>query len=176
MALKELKEKVRHLMPWNWGKKPVRVQGGEGRSLPAARDEFSPLFGEFLDRAFGRHWPALSPPIDLLGGDWPRVDLEETDREFTVTAEVPGMAADDIDVFLTDRSLTIQGAKQANREHRKGNYHLVETYSGSFHRTIPLPADVDVGRVEAHHKNGQLAITLPKTRAGRAATKRIEVK
>ncbi len=182
MTLKELTERAKGLMPRNWGKRPVRVRDERrsDASLPTLRDPFGMLdewFDRFLDGRFGESLLApLAEPESLLGTAWPRVDLAETDNDVKITAEVPGMEADDLEVSLADHSLTIRGSKTTEREQRKKDYHLMETYSGSFHRTIPLPVEVDADGVEAYCRNGQLTITLPKTDAGRRATRHIEVK
>ncbi|MBS3820808.1 MAG: Hsp20 family protein [Bacteroidetes bacterium] len=184
MTVKDLTQKAKELIPWNWGKRPVRVQDNRSRrdgSLPALRDDFHRLFDDmfedFLGRRFGEGLLApFGEPGSLLDTGWPRVDLEETDDAFKVTAEVPGMEADDVEVTVGDSSLTIRGSKTTEREEKKKDYHLMETYSGSFHRTVPLPVEVNADGVEAHCKNGQLTVTVPKTEAGRKAAKRIEVK
>jgi HSP20 family protein len=181
MALQKLTRKAKDLVPMNWGKRPVRVRDESREPLPASTNEFrrmfDGLFEDFFSRRFGENW--LSPPTEPLAGfdvGWPRIDLEETEKEFKVTAEVPGMEAENIDVTLGDHSLIIRGSKTSDREERNKGYRLKETFSGSFYRTIPLSAEVDRERVEANCKNGQLRLSLPKTADGRAAAKKIEVK
>ncbi|MCX5685321.1 MAG: Hsp20/alpha crystallin family protein [Planctomycetota bacterium] len=111
-----------------------------------------------------------------MGSSWPRIDLEETDDEVVVTADVPSLEAEDIEVTLGESSLTIKGAKTTELEERKRDYNMMETHSGSFYRTIQLPAEVNADRVEARCRNGRLKVTLPKTEAGGHARRRIEVK
>ncbi|MCD6365780.1 MAG: Hsp20/alpha crystallin family protein [Planctomycetes bacterium] len=182
MTVKDLTQRAKELMPWNWGKRPVRIRDERNESkLPARREDirslFEEMFDDFLGWRFGDRWPApLARTTDLLGTDWPRVDLEETDDAFKVTAEVPGMEADDVEVTLGDGSLTIRGSKRTEREEKKKDYHLMETYSGSFHRTILLPVEVNADGVQAHCRNGQLTVTVPKSKADRKAVKQIEVK
>lgn len=182
MTVKDLTQRAKELMPWNWGKRPVRVHDQRRESeLPARREDvrslFEDMFEDFFGRRFGDRWLApLAGTTDLLGTDWPRVDLEEKDDAFKITAEVPGMEAEDVEVTVGDNSLTIRGSKTTEREEKKKDYHLMETYSGSFHRTIPLPVEVNADGVEAHCRNGQLTVTIPKSEAGRKAAKQIEVK
>jgi HSP20 family protein len=181
MALNDLKEKAKDLIPWNWGKEAVQVRDARNQSLPTLRSEFTRRFEDMFDSLFGRRLgdDLLGPfggPSELLGTGWPRIDLEETDNEFKVTAEVPGMDADDVEVTINNRSLTIKGSKSTHREDHEKGYRMMETYSGLFHRTIPLPMEVQVGGVEAHCKNGQLTIMLPKTETGRESIKKIEIK
>jgi len=182
MTVRDLTQRAKELMPWNWGKRPVRVRDQRRESkLPVRREDgrslFEDMFEDFFGRRFGESWLApLAGTTDLLGTDWPRVDLEETDDAFKVSAEVPGMEADDVEVTVGDNSLTIRGSKTTEREEKKKDYHLMETYSGSFHRTIPLPVEVNADGVEAHCRSGQLTVTIPKSEARRRAVKQIEVK
>jgi HSP20 family protein len=181
MALKKLAEKAKEMMPLNWGKHPVRVQDEARQSLPVAPNDmqrmFDGIFEDFFSRRFGENWLApFTEPLGRFGESLPRIDLEETDRELQVTAEVPGMEAEDIDVTIGDRCVIIRGSKSSEREDSKKGYHMKEIRSGSFYRSIPLPIAVDRDGVEAHCKNGQLRLTLPKTDAGRIAVKKIEVK
>ncbi len=181
MALKKLTKKARALMPPNWGKHPVRVQDEARQSLPASPNDmhriFDGIFEDFFSRRFGENWLApFAEPLGRFGESLPRIDLEETDREFNVTAEVPGMEAEDIDVTIGDRCVIIRGSKSGEREESNEGYHLKEIHSGSFYRSIPLPIEVDRNGVEAYCKNGQLRLTLPKTEAGRVAVKKIEVR
>jgi len=181
MALKKLTEKARELMPLNWGKRPVRVHDEARRPLPAATNDmqrmFDGFFEDFFARRFGENWLApFAEPLGRFGETMPRIDLEETDREFKITAEVPGLEAEDIDVTLGDHCVIIRGFRSDEHEENKKGYHVKEIHSGSFYRSIPLPIEVDRDGVEAYCKNGQLRLTLPKSEAGRVAVKKIEVK
>jgi len=182
MALKDLTEKARELMPWNWGKRPVRVRDERTKAgLPAVGEDFHCMFENlfedfFVHRFADRSLAPFAEPTRSFGTDWPRVDLEETDRQFELTAEVPGMDADDLKVTVDNNRLTIEGSKTTRREQRERDCHLMETHSGSFRRIIPLPLEVSQDGVEAHCKNGQLTVILPKTAASRSSAKRIELK
>jgi len=181
MTFKNLAEKANGLMPWNWGKQPVRVRDERDEITLARREDMGSVFDEFfeslLPRRFGGGRLASSArPMAMFESSWPRIDLEETDSAFKMTAEVPGMEANDVEVTIGDRSLTIRGSKTTRNEDRRKDYHVMETYSGSFHRTVPLTAGVDADGVEAHCRNGQLTVTVPKVAAGNQAAKRIEVK
>ena len=103
----------------------------------------------------------------------PRVDVSETDREYEVTAELPGLEEKDVEVLLDQNLLTLKGEKRAEREEKDKNYYLAERSFGSFRRTIPLPVEIEQDKVEANFKNGVLTIRLPK--AGPAQAKRIQV-
>lgn len=181
MALKKLTEKARELMPLNWGKRPVRVHDEARPSFSTSPYDMhrmvDSVFEDFFSRRFGENWLApFTEPLGRFGEGLPRIDLEETDREFKVTAEVPGMEAEDIDVTIGDRCVIIRGSRSGEREENNKGYHVKEIHSGSFYRSIPLPLEVDRNGVEAWCRNGQLRLSLPKTEAGRVTVKKVEVK
>jgi len=106
-------------------------------------------------------------------GDWmPVVDIDETDDDFTVKAELPGVEKDDVDVNIENGILTIRGEKKTEIEDKK--HHRVECSYGSFVRSFTLPQAVDAEKVEANYNNGVLNLTIPK--AEEAKPKKIEVK
>ncbi len=106
----------------------------------------------------------------------PSVDVVDTGKELAITAELPGMSEDDIDVSLGKNNLTIKGEKKAEREDKGTGYHLVERSYGSFTRSIALPVEVNVDKVKATFKNGILSITLPKAEEVLKGTKKIPIK
>lgn len=111
-------------------------------------------------------------------GDWaPRLDVAEDEKELHVIAEIPGMEQKDLDVYITDHDITIKGEKKEEREERRKNYYRRERSFGTFHRTIPIPAEIEVDKATALFKNGVLNITLPKTAAAqKKAPRKIELK
>ena len=90
----------------------------------------------------------------------PAVDLCETATAFVVTAELPGIARDQIQISVRDGRLTLQGKRDARVacEH----YHQVERGHGEFSRTFPLPPHVDADRIVAEMSAGVLTVTVPK--------------
>jgi HSP20 family protein len=154
--------------------------GRERRGLPTRRSgdvmegfqrEMNRLFDDFFRNPApfgGAQWP--------LGGAMPRVDVEETDTEYQVSAELPGIDEKDVNLTLTDNVLMIRGEKKAEREEKEKNYYVSERSFGSFQRAIPLPTEVAADKVEASFKNGVLTVRLPKTPEAEAKTRRIEVK
>lgn len=129
-------------------------------------DEFFGDFGLAPFRSLEERLPSFSP----------RVDVSETDAEVKVTAELPGLDEKDIEVTLEDEALTIKGEKKDEREEKtEQSYHIERTY-GSFHRVIPLPAQVETGKVKAGFKKGVLTITLPKTAPQKASGRKIEIR
>ena len=112
----------------------------------------------------------------LFGGDGefvPAFDITETDNEYTITGEIPGVEAKDLDVALTDGTLMVKGEKKREQEEKSEHFYRVEREYGSFRRGFCLPDDVKTDELKAVYKDGILRITIPK---GEIMTKKIEVK
>jgi len=115
----------------------------------------------------------------LVGSDapgWtPPVDLYETTSDFVLTAELPGLARDQIDIHAEDTRIVIRGARSVgpDRDIPCEQFHRVERGHGRFSRAFSLPEPIDVDAVTADLKDGILTVTIPKV-AGRGA-RRIDV-
>lgn len=159
---------ISDLIPWR--KRRGRRESGD--RLPAereARDMFRDVFEDFfrdLDRA-----PAFRGGGSRLA---PAVDVSETDEDYRVSVELPGISKDDIEVTVDQGRLNIQGEKKEEEREEEEDYLRVERSYGSFSRSIPLPSSVDEDNIEASYDEGVLSCRLPKT--GEARGKRIEVK
>jgi HSP20 family protein len=92
----------------------------------------------------------------------PRVDVEETDKEILVKADLPGVDPKAVEISVENGVLTVRGEKKEEREERKKNYHRVERFAGSFYRAIPLPPGADPEKVTASSSNGVVTVTIPK--------------
>ncbi len=182
----EVGDKVSKWMPWNWGKTelPVRSTRPPQRSpnptdLVTLRDELEGLRRLISDSFPGFGRPALfggSGPIsDLLSTSWPVVDLEEEDDRYVVKADLPGVDESDLDVSIDEHTLTIRGEKKEHRESNRRGVHRVESYCGSFHRSIPLPAAVNPDAAKANYQRGQLVVKLPKADPSVVTRRRITV-
>ena len=104
----------------------------------------------------------------------PKVDVIDRDAEVVVRAEVPGFEREDLEVSVTDHSVTIKGEHRQEHKAEEGEYFRSEISTGSFSRTVPLPSDIDTEGGEASFKNGILELVLPKLK--RASRRNIEVK
>jgi HSP20 family protein len=104
------------------------------------------------------------------------LNVAETDKEIEVTADVPGMEPKDIKVELRDGMLTIKGERQAEKDDKGKDYHLVERSYGMFERAVMLPAEVDVEKVAASFDKGVLTVSLPKKPGAADNARKIEVK
>ena len=105
----------------------------------------------------------------------PRVDVSESDDAIEITAELPGVKEDDMDVSVSSNVVTIKGEKSASKEEEKKNYHLVERSYGSFARAIPLPFEINADNVVADFKNGVLTLTVKKPPEAVKEIKKIKV-
>jgi HSP20 family protein len=139
--------------------------------------ERPPLFRNSLAR-FEREMENLMGGMVGRSGDWeglePRMNLAETEKEFEVTAELPGLKPEEVKVEVKNRELWISGERKEEKEEKGKTWHRMERRYGEFRRVMPLPAAVDEAKVEAKVENGVLKVVLPKTEA--AKPRHIEVK
>ena len=91
----------------------------------------------------------------------PSMDVIENEHEFTITFELPGLEQDDVDISIASNVLTVKGEKKEEKVAEKGKYYRRESWSGSFQRTISLPATADAGKINAELKKGILRISVP---------------
>jgi HSP20 family protein len=138
-------------------------------------------FRDELDRVFDRFNQSL--PLPFFGGfgaaaapKLPSVDIAEDDKAYTVTAELPGMTAEDVDVAVKDGCLVLKGEKSSEHKTDDKTFHLSECTYGAFERSFYLPEGVDQETITASVAKGVLTVTLPKTAPVPEQTKKIEVK
>ena len=104
----------------------------------------------------------------------PAVDIKETEDEYTITAELPGIKKEDVHIELKNGLLTISGERKFEHEEKKENYTRIERSYGAFRRTFNVPEHVKEDKIEAIYKDGLLTVKLPKGEA--VKPKEIEVK
>jgi len=92
----------------------------------------------------------------------PAVDIQETDQELVVKADVPDMEMKDIDVRMENGTLTLRGERKFESQKTEGGWHRLERSYGTFERAFTLPETVNPEGVKADYKNGVLTVTLPK--------------
>jgi HSP20 family protein len=108
-------------------------------------------------------------------GDLPVLaDMVESDDSIVISADLPGLKPDDVDISITDSTLTIKGEYRAEEEGERGDVHFKERRYGKFRRSFALPVGVDVDATEAEFEDGVLKVRLPKTEETKP--KQIEVK
>jgi HSP20 family protein len=139
------------------------------------RREMDRLFDDFFAPAETRSFAAGQSPTQMLGA-WPRLDVQEGEQTYTITAEIPGMDPKDVQLDLRENALVISGEKRAERNDEGQGRRYSERSYGRFERVIPFESEIDPDRVEATCSNGVLTITLPKAAQARDRSRRIEVK
>jgi HSP20 family protein len=121
-----------------------------------------PLFPE-MSNLFG---PAIEQVFEdaAEGIGWsPSVNIVEQDGELRLTAELPGMKLDDVNVEIMDGMLHLRGEKRVDVDEKKDNVRLIERRFGSFERSFTLPRSVDPEKVKAEFTDGVLTVHMPKT-------------
>jgi HSP20 family protein len=138
---------------------------------------FGALRGSLMRSPFGSG-SDLEPYFRRATGQGaaPAVDIVETDKQYELTAELPGLDPSQIDVKLANGRLTIKGEKKEEREEKKEGYYLSERRFGSFQRSFAVPEGVDPDRVSAEFSNGLLKIVLPKSAEHQQKEKKIAIK
>jgi HSP20 family protein len=153
----------RDLVPWNRAERDRDSQSLH--QVASLHRDVSRLFEEAF-RGFGES--------SFFGGrGWPSMDVEETDKEYRVSAELPGLDEKDVEVLLHDGVLTVRGEKKDESEDRNRSYS--ERFYGRFERQVSLDRDVDEGAVKATFKKGILTVTVPKSANAVERPKRIPI-
>jgi len=140
-------------------------------------EEMEQIFDNLVPRGWLRparwewpEWGNLGAPFE---GRTPKVDVIERDEDILVRAELPGVDKKDLDISVTDNTLTIKASTRTEEEKEEGEYHRHEIVTGSFSRSILLPAEVDGDKAKASFKDGLLELTIP--RVAKAKRRKIEV-
>lgn len=140
-------------------------------------EEFDRMFDEFFNRGWMRPLRWERPLWDRLAQIEPRmpkVDVVDRDKEVLVRAEIPGVDRKDLDISVTDNTVTIKGQSSSETKEEKGDYFRCEIARGAFARTVALPSEVDADQAEASFREGILELTLPKIKEARR--RKVEVK
>jgi HSP20 family protein len=145
---------------------PIVASAKEGTmKIMKAAPEFATVKHDF-DRVFDRFF---EPTFFPLGAPrtfeplWePTLDISETEKEFFIRLEAPGMTRDDFDVDLDRNLLTLSGKRELHKEEKGEEYLWQERQEGRFVRTIRLPAQVQENKIEAFYTDGVLIVKLPK--------------
>ena len=104
----------------------------------------------------------------------PAVELVEEDEEFVLTAELPGVSKDNVDLSVDDNVLTLKGEKKTHHEETTDRMHIRERGYGTFDRSFVLPKNVDAGKIRADFHDGLIEIHMPK--GEKSKSKHIEIK
>jgi len=156
---------------------PSRV--AEWRPFDSLRGQMDRLFRDF-ERGFMQA-PFYRDIDNFLHRDLgfavtPAIDIVEKDNVYEITAELPGLDSNNIDLQLSDGVLTIKGEKSEDKEETTKDRYVSERRYGSFRRALQLPDSVDADKIEASYKSGVLTITLPKSAEAKDKQKTIPIK
>lgn len=151
---------------------PVKTAGKPAPAAesvaPVTLQDLEQVFDRFMQRAWRNplrfDWPRI-PDLQGLLPQTPAIDVVDRAKEVVVRAEVPGVKKGDLDVSIVERTLTIKGSTRTEEKEEKDNFFRQEIRSGSFSKSVLLPADVDANKAEATFKDGVLELHLPKRRA-----------
>jgi HSP20 family protein len=129
---------------------------------------------ERLNRLTARStWPAGEE--SLVTADWsPLVDIQETDKEYLIKAELPEVKKEDVKVSVKDGVLTLEGERHQEKEEKNKKFHRIERSYGKFVRAFTMPENVDEKKLQAEFKDGMLSVHLAKSDV--VKPKAIEVK
>lgn len=132
--------------------------------LSRFQDDFNDLF-----RSAFEHWPSFpDDDSNVITSEWaPSVDIVEEDKQFVISADIPGVDPRDIEVSVENDMLTIKGERETEKKEEKNGYHRTECSRGVFYRRLTLPESADPDKITAKGKNGVLKITLGKRAAAK---------
>lgn len=139
------------------------------RDLVSTEDHFNQLFNESF--AWG-----LGDQREVSARTWvPPVDINETEDNLVLKAELPGIKPDDVEIRVEDNTLYLKGERKFEREVKEENLHRVERSYGTFSRSFSLPSSVDPEKIKAEYQNGILTLTMPKREEAKPKTIKIDV-
>ncbi|HBD11087.1 MAG TPA: heat-shock protein Hsp20 [Porticoccaceae bacterium] len=152
--------------------KDIEVKKGGAVAKPTPSRALSPfeemdrLFERFFTRPWARsfmsEWPSLAEGGAFFDRKLPRVDVIDRDDEVVVRVEVPGVDKKDLDVSVTDNTVSISGITSREEKEERGDYYRSEISHGSFSRVVALPSDVNSDKARAKFRDGLVELTLPK--------------
>ena len=182
------------LVPWNWF---AQEEGDEGKTIPIQHNDqhlpgaqTAPLqqLQNEMDRLFNNFFRGFTSPLpgNVALPSWqrpglatgllkPTLDISSSEKNYTISIEVPGVEETDIKVEVTDNNLTISGEKKQEREEKDKNFYRVERSYGSFRRLLSLPEDADENNIKAQFHKGVLTLTIPRQPMAAAEVKNIKI-
>ncbi len=183
---------IKKLAPWNWFRKE-QEEDAQVQTLPEKlKDTHSPyehpvlkLHSE-IDRLFERAFQGSGFPsfrmgphaFPVLAKEWlkPSLDLAATEKEYTISLELPGVESNEVRLEIINDTLKISGEKRQEKEEKEKDFYRLERSYGSFQRILSLPEDADQDNVNAVFRNGVMTITIPRKSAPEAQARQIEIK
>jgi HSP20 family protein len=134
-------------------------------------DRMERLFDEMVNRGIWRTGEERS-----LRGTWvPAVNILEREDAIVISADLPGLKPEDVEVTVEQGTLNIRGERKLEEKHEGETLHRVERLYGLFERSFTLPNTVDPNKIEARFKNGEMTLTLPKREESKPRSVKIKV-
>ena len=131
---------------------------------------------QFIDKFRGHPVSSPSDFFEALNAPaFPAIDVVETDDAVEITAEIPGVEEDDLDISIAQDMLTLKGEKTSEHEDKEQDFHLVERRYGSFRRQLPIGFTPDEGAVQATFKNGILKLSITKPEGANQPVQKIKI-
>lgn len=159
------------------------MQTSSGNPMLDFRHQMDRLFDDFTNAFRGMPFSPFGRPAGEIGAFAGgreladvRFDVSEGDDGIEVTAEMPGMREEDVDIELANNILTVKGEKKAEEEKKEKNYYLSERRYGAFQRSFRLPDGVDEEKISAQFRDGILKIMLPRKPEAQTQQRKIEIK
>lgn len=151
---------ITDLLPRRKTESKTPVKHSEADPFYAMQRDMDRLFDELFGKGTGlRPFGWADESLDAFSL---RINVVEGEKEISVSAELPGMDSRDVDIRYSNGVLTISGEKRQEKEEKGKTYYRTERSYGSFTRSVQLPCEVDVDKVDATFKNGILRVSLPK--------------
>jgi HSP20 family protein len=150
----------------------------DGDPFMPFRRQMNRLFDDFFTGPMLPRLPMAAPGPVLEVVVTPQIEVSETEKEVQVTAELPGIDPNNVEVSLADDVLTIRGEKQQQQksdQEQGRDYHLTERSYGTFARYLRLPFHADPGKIQASFKDGVLTVVIPKPEEMQQKVHRIPV-
>jgi len=143
------------------------------KELEDMRRDMESLFEEFFEPARRRRrWWGRPHETGVI---IPNIELYDRKNEFVLKAEIPGVDKKDIDLTITENSLTIKGETKRKEEVKEEDLYASEITYGSLSRTVPLPVEIDSAKAVASYRDGILEIVLPKKEESKTKEIKVEV-
>ena len=173
-AVKPAKVKSKKALP------PAKIEAGKALTpFQAIERRFQEMEKRFEDifRSPLSLLPSWMPRLKMpeLGEISPSVDILTEGDDIVVKAELPGMKKENVDVHLTEDTITISGEKEKEEKVEKKDYYRYESSYGSFNRSFSLPAEVQAEKASAKFKDGVLEIRIPKTEEAKKKEKKLMI-
>jgi HSP20 family protein len=156
------------------------VSDGKNTGIAQPNMQF-PYIDDFFDK-FTSSWPFARPSFGKIETtDFslnPKVDITEDDKSYKLSAELPGLDLENINLDLSDGVLTLSGEKETEKkeDNKEGNYHVMERSYGSFKRSFSIPPSVEEDKIKADFKKGVLSVSMPKSEKAQKLQRKISIK